>query len=103
MRDSKNSQLNKSLSQPLSKAWMNYWSLLLRNHMGTRGTSWRISWVDSFQSEGCGFDSRSSRHVGTLFKSLTRSCLLRFGVKLRHTIRAVSGALLSRCGLEEAL
>jgi len=27
----------------------------------------------------------------------------RFGVRLRHSIRAVSGALLSRSGLEEAL
>src|SRR6218665_1545787 len=56
-----------------------------------------------FQPEGSGFDSRSSRHVGTLGKSLTHSCLWRFGVKLRHSIRAVSGALLSRSGLEEAL
>jgi len=36
-------------------------------------------------------------------KSFTRSYLLRFGVKLRHIIRAVSGALLSSRGLEEAL
>ena len=59
--------------------------------------------VDSFQPEGRGFDSRSSRHVGTLGKSLIHSCLWRFGVKLRHSIRAVSGALLNRSGLEEAL
>jgi len=46
-------------------------------------TWWRIGWVNSFQPEppeGRGFDSRSSRHVGTLGKSLTRSCLWRFGV-----------------------
>src|SRR6218665_1746343 len=49
----------------------------------------------SFHLEGRGFDSRSSRQVGTLGKSLTHSCLWRFGVKLRHSIRAVSGALLS--------
>ena len=49
------------------------------------------------------FDSRSSHHVGILGKSLTHSCLWRFGVKLRHSILAVSGALLSRSGLEEAL
>src|SRR6218665_3963408 len=29
----------------------------------------------SFQPEGRGFDSRSSRHVGTLGKSFTYSCL----------------------------
>jgi len=45
----------------------------------------------------------SSRHVGTLGKSLTHSCLWRFGVKLRRSIHAVSGALLSRSGLEEVL
>ena len=39
------------------------------------GTWWRIGWVDDFQPEGRGFDSRSSRHVGTLGKSLTCSCL----------------------------
>ena len=68
-----------------------------------RGTWWRIGWVDCFQPEGRGFDSHSSRYVGTLGKSLTHSCLWRFGVKLRHSIRAVSEALLSRSGLEEAL
>ena len=39
----------------------------------------------------------------TLVKSFTRSCLWRFGVKLRHSIRAVSGAPLSSSELEEAL
>src|SRR6218665_78018 len=44
------------------------------------------------------------RHVGTLTrKSLTCSCLWRFGVNLRHSICAVLGALLSSSGLEEAL
>ena|SRR6218665_3011892 len=64
-----------------------------------------LSRIDCFQPEGRGLDSRSSRHVGTLGKSLTHShsCMWRFGVKLRHSIRAVSGALLSRSGLEEAL
>ena len=38
-------------------------------------TWWRIGWVDDFQPEGRGFDSRSSRHVGTLDKSFTCSCL----------------------------
>ena len=32
-------------------------------------TWWRIGWVDAFQPEGCGFESRSSRHVGTLGNS----------------------------------
>jgi len=45
----------------------------------------------------------SNRHVGTLRKSVTRSCLWRSGVKLRHSIRAVSGAPLSSSGLEEML
>ena len=39
------------------------------------GTWWRLGWVDSFQPEGRGFDSRSSRQVGTLGKSFTCSCL----------------------------
>ena len=39
------------------------------------GTWWRLGWDDDFQPEGCGFDSRSSRHVGTLGKSFTCSCL----------------------------
>jgi len=38
------------------------------------------------------FDSRSIRHVGTLGKSFTHSCLWRFGVKLRHSIRVVLGS-----------
>src|SRR6218665_3937785 len=67
------------------------------------GMWWLIVRVDAIRPEGRGFESRSSRHVGTLGKSLTRSCLWRFGVRLRHSIRAVSGALLSSSGLEEAL
>ena len=31
--------------------------------------------VDAFRPEGCGFESRSSRHVETLGKSFTCSCL----------------------------
>jgi len=43
-------------------------------------------------------------HVSvTLGKSFTRSCLWRFRVKLRHSIRSVSGGPLSSNGLEEAL
>ena len=40
-----------------------------------RGTWWRIGWGDYSQPEGRGFASRSSRHVGTLGKSFTCSCL----------------------------
>ena len=44
------------------------------------------------QPESRWFDSRSSRHVGTtLGKSFTYSCL-RFGMKLRYSIRAVVGS-----------
>ena len=67
------------------------------------GTWWRIGRVEAFQPDGRGFESRSSRHVGTLGKFLTCSCLWRFGVKLPHSFRAVSAALLSGSGLEEAL
>ena len=67
------------------------------------GRGWRIGRVDAFRLKGYGFDSRSSRHVGTLGKCFTSSCVWRFGVKLRHSIRAVSGAPLSSSGLEETL
>ena len=40
-----------------------------------RGTWWRLGWDDDFQPEGHGFDCRSSRHIGTLGKSCTCSCL----------------------------
>ena len=56
-----------------------------------------------WRPKGRGFECRSSRHEGTLGKPFTHSCLRRFGVKLRHSIRAVSGAPLSSGGLEEAL
>ena len=59
--------------------------------------------VDAFRQKGHGFNSRSSRHVGTLGKSFTHSSLRRFGVKLRYSIRAVLRAPLSSSGLEEAL
>src|SRR6218665_3870889 len=67
------------------------------------GTWWRIVRVEAFQPEDCGFESRSSRHIGTLRKSLTHSCLWRYGVKLRHSILALSGPLLGSTGIEEAL
>ena len=80
---------------------MNDYLALLVTYMWERGL--RIGRVDAFRPRGHGFDPRSSRHVGTLSKSFTHSCLLRFGVKFRHSIRAVSGGLLSSCGLEDAL
>src|SRR6218665_2727076 len=67
------------------------------------GTWWRIGRVETFRPEGRGLESRSNRHVGTLGKSFTCSCLWRFGVKLRHSIRAVLGPPFSSSGLEEAL
>jgi len=63
---------------------------------------WLIGRFVAFCPKGQGFGSRYGHHVGTLGKSFTRSCLWRFGVKLRHSIRAVSGAPLSSSRLEEA-
>jgi len=57
----------------------------------------------TFRRKGHGFDSRCSRHVDTLGKSFTLSCLWCFGIKFWHSIRAVLGAPLSSSGLEEAL
>ena len=66
------------------------------------GTWWLIGRVDSFQPEGRGFDSRSSRHVGTLGKSLT-SWPWRFSLKLWHSIRAVWERFWVEVDLREAL
>jgi len=57
----------------LSRSNVPLWSLSTKP-----GTWWRIVWVNSFQPEGHGFDSRSSRHVGTLGKFLSHNCLWRF-------------------------
>ena len=67
------------------------------------GAWWLIGKFDAFRPKRRGFESRSSRHVEILGKSFTYSCLWRFGMKLRYSIRAVSGAPLSNRGLEEAL
>jgi len=64
-----------------------------------RGCVWRIDRIDAFRPKGHGLDNRSSRHVRTLGKSFTYRCLWRFGMKLWHSIRAVSGAPLSSIGL----
>src|SRR6218665_1839030 len=62
----------------------------------------RIGRVDAFRPKGHGFDSRSKRHVETLGKSFTHSCLWRFGIKFRHTIYAVLRTPLSSSVLKEA-
>src|SRR6218665_563431 len=59
---------------------------------------WLIGRVDACRLEGHGFESGSSCHEGTLGKPFTLSCLWYFNVKLRHSIRAVSGAPLSSGG-----
>src|SRR6218665_2357893 len=58
---------------------------------------WRFGRVSTFRPKGHGLDSRSSRHVGTLGKSLTQSCLWNFGMKFLHSSRAVS---VNTAGLE---
>ena len=67
------------------------------------GRWWLIGKVDAFRPKGHGFDTRTSRHVGTMGRSFIHSCQRRFCVKFRHSIRSVSGAPLSSGGLEEAL
>src|SRR6218665_1050226 len=69
----------------------------------TYGAWWLSGRFDALPPEGRRFESHSSRHVGTLGKSFTRSCLWRFGVKLRHSICAVPGMPLRSSGHEEAL
>ena len=76
---------------------------LKRHYESNCGMWWRFGRVDAFRPDGHGIDSRSSRHVGTLGKFLTHSCIWPFGVKFQHSIRAASGAPLSSRGLEEAL
>src|SRR6218665_1381474 len=67
------------------------------------GAWWLIDRVNTCQPDGRGFESCSSRHVRTLGKSFTPSCLWCFGEKLRHSIRAVTEVPLSSSGLEEVL
>ena len=54
------------------------------------GACWSFGRFDALRPKGHGFESRTSRHAETFGKSFTRSYLWRFGVKLRHNIRAVS-------------
>jgi len=58
------------------------------------GVWWLVGRFSAFCLKGHRFESHSSHHVRTLVKSFSRSCLWRFAVKLRHSIRAVSGASL---------
>src|SRR6218665_2406650 len=57
-------------------------------HRGMEGVV-LIGRFDAFCPTGRGFQSRSRHHDGTLGKSLTCSCLWRFGVKLRHSVPAL--------------
>src|SRR5688572_23995847 len=57
------------------------------------GARWCSSMFGALQPEGCGFESTSSRRVGTLGMQVLHSQLLmRFGVKLRFSVRAVVGS-----------
>ena len=70
-----------------------YSQVLNQKSRTTVGTVGRDGALVKSQPEGRGFDSRSSRHVGTSGKSFTDSCLpMRLGVKLRYCIRAVVGS-----------
>ena len=64
------------------------------------GAWWLINRFDAFHPKGRGFESHSSRHIGG---DLGQVLLSHFSVKPRHSIYALSGALLSSRGLEEAL
>ena len=83
---------------PSCCCWLNHCC-----HLTHLGHGWRIGWVDAFRPQGHGFDSRSGCHVGTLWQVLYLQLPVRFSVKLRHSVRAVSGAPLSSSGLEEVL
>src|SRR6218665_3031042 len=56
---------------------------------------WLVGRFVAFRTNGLGFEFHSSRHVGTLGKSFTRSCRWCFGVELQHSIHAVLEAPLS--------
>src|SRR6218665_1411714 len=71
-----------------------------RNECFTVMTLGLIGGFGAFRPKGRVFESGSSRLVGSLGKSFTHSSLWRFGVKLRNSIRAVSGALRSSVDLK---
>jgi len=81
----------------------NFAQFFMRHSVVWRGTWWRLGWVDNFQPEGRGFDSCSSRHVGTLGKSFTYSCLCASAWNADTVSVLQSGAPLSSRGLEGAL
>src|SRR6218665_271595 len=58
----------------------------MRRYITWRGMWWLISKFVAFCLKGHEFESSSIRHVETLHKFFTRSCLWSFGVKLRHSI-----------------
>src|SRR6218665_2525348 len=60
------------------------------NNRDNCGARWLIGRYVAFRPKGRWFESHSSRHVGTLGKSFTRSCLWRFGVKFRHSVESAS-------------
>src|SRR6218665_661607 len=65
-------------------------SVILSIHVSCRGVWWLINRLLAFRPKCRGFECHSSPYVWTLGKSLTRSCPWRFGVKLQHSISAVS-------------
>src|SRR6218665_1360060 len=73
------------------------------NSRNTKKQFWGVVAHWQIRRLSSGFEFRSCRQVETLGKSFTRSCLWGLDVKLRHRIRAVSGAPLNNSGLEEAL
>src|SRR6218665_1182023 len=85
-------------TQQLSRVGNSFWNEL---PLALCGAWWLIGRFEVFRLKGRWFESPSGRHVGILGKSFTQS-LWHFGTKLPHSIRAVSGAPLSRSGLEKA-
>ena len=69
--------------------WDEVWDYV---HTTEHGAWWRIGWVNASELEGRGFESRSSRHVGTLGKSFTYSCLLRLGISDTVSIAVIGSA-----------
>src|SRR6218665_855114 len=66
------------------------------------GAWWHIGRVDAFQPEDREFESRSIRHVGTLGKSFTYSCLLGFSMRTPIQCRLVLlGAFLKGSGCDK--
>ena len=76
---------------------------VLREYIEYYGAWWLGGMFDALGPEGHRFESQSSHHIGTLGKSFTLSCLWCFGMKFRHSIRAVLGAPLSSSRLQEVL